>query len=137
MAAYGVPENDLARFLAIAMFSIAVAFLCLGGNTMMKNGPAFGVLLAALTSAPANASEIDAAALTEYCQTTMKASAGICDCLLRQFAKLSDAQQALLGAVLRDDEAALEMLHTALSPADAQQVDGFLARESLLCRPSG
>jgi hypothetical protein len=104
---------------------------------VVKSGLAFGVLLAVLMSVPAGADEEDAATLTEYCQTTMKASARICDCLLQQFSRLSDAQQALLGAILRNDEAALSPLRAALSPADAQQVDGFLARESLLCRPSG
>lgn len=103
----------------------------------MRLGSAFAVLLAVAASNPADAGEADAATLAEYCRTTMNAPAGVCDCLLRQFAKLGEDQQALLAAIVANDEAAMTALRAAMSPADTAEVDGFLARKSLLCRPSG
>ena len=59
------------------------------------------------TIAPAAASEEDAATLRDYCRAEIAASGQVCDCLLRQFAKLTDGQQALLGAILKDEAAAI------------------------------
>ena len=61
----------------------------------------------------------------------------MCDCLLRQFAKLGEGEQGLLGAMLRADTAAIPALSAALTPEAVDRVDAFVTRETLLCRPSG
>ena len=87
--------------------------------------------------APAAASEEDAATLRNYCRTEIAASGQVCDCLLRQFAKLTNGQQALIRAILTDEAAAIAGLRADLTEAEATQAEGFMARETMLCRPSG
>ena len=96
-------------------------------------------LIAALatTIAPVAASEEDTTTLLNYCRAEIAASGQVCDCLLRQFAKLADGQQALLRAILTDEAAAIAGLRADLTEAEVQQVETFIARETMLCRPSG
>ena len=89
------------------------------------------------TIAPAAASEEDAATLRDYCRAEIAASGQVCDCLLRQFAKLTEGQQALLRAILTDEAAAIAGLRAELTEAEAKQAEEFIASETLLCRPSG
>ena len=99
---------------------------------------AFLALVTAFAAAtPAGAGDQAASALRGYCVTKLELQAHICDCLLRQFGKLNDGQQALVEAQLSDQKAVLPALRAALLPADARQAESFLARETLLCRPSG
>jgi hypothetical protein len=96
------------------------------------------VLIGALSAAmPVVAAEDDAAAVRDYCRTEIAASGQLCDCLMRQLAKLSDAQQALVAAMARNDAAALAAARAELAGADLTQAETFLKTETLLCRPSG
>lgn len=97
-----------------------------------------GALIAVVAAfAPAAASEEDAVTLRDYCRSEIAASGQVCDCLLRQFAKLAEGQQALLRAILTDEAAAIAGLRADLTEAEVQQVETFIARETMLCRPSG
>ena len=90
-----------------------------------------------VTIAPASAGEADAATLRDYCRAEIAASGQVCDCLLRQFDKLTDGQQALVGAILRQDATAIPALRADLTEAEARRAETFIAGETLLCRPSG
>jgi hypothetical protein len=94
----------------------------------------FGGMAAAL---PAAAAEDDASALRDYCRTEIAASGQLCDCLIRQFAKLTEAQQTLVAAMVRNDAAALAAARADLFGAQLTQAETFLKTETLLCRPSG
>jgi hypothetical protein len=99
---------------------------------------ALGSLIAVLAAfGPAAASEEDAATLRDYCRSEIAPSGQVCDCLLHQFAKLTDGQQALIRAILMDEAAAIGGLRADLTVAEATQAEGFMARETMLCRPSG
>lgn len=73
----------------------------------------------------------------DYCRAEIAPTEQTCDCLLRQFAKLSDGQQALVAAIVRNDAEAIAEAREDLTDSDAAAADGFLTRETLLCRPSG
>ena len=94
-----------------------------------------GALVA--TIAPAGAGEADGVTLRDYCRAEIAASGQVCDCLLRQFDKLTDGQQALVGAILRQDATAIPALRADLTEAEARRAETFIAGETLLCRPSG
>ena len=101
------------------------------------HGAVLASVIAFAAATPAGAGEQAASALRLYCMTKLQLQAHICDCLLRQFGKLNDGQQALVEAQVSDRKAALPALRAALLPADEQQAESFLARETVLCRPSG
>ncbi len=75
-------------------------------RTIMKSAMAASILIAALTAILARAGEPEAAALAAYCSAQPDMKPGMCDCLLRRFGQLTDAQQAHLAAVLKMDSAA-------------------------------
>ena len=100
-------------------------------------GASFVIMIAFTAAMPAGADERAASALLVYCTTKLNVPAGVCDCLIKQFGKLNEGQQALVEARLLDQRAALDGLRAALLPTDAEQAEAFLARETLLCRPSG
>ncbi|HET7715202.1 MAG TPA: hypothetical protein VFK86_06215 [Bauldia sp.] len=97
--------------------------------------PALAGFLIGITSAAAN--EADAAVVRDYCRAEIAATGQVCDCLLRQFDKLTDGQQALVAAIVRDDAAALAAARAELAGAELAQAETFLKAETLLCRPSG
>jgi hypothetical protein len=98
---------------------------------------ALSILIGSSFGLPAVAGEDDAAALRDHCRAEIAATGSTCDCLLRQFSKLSDAQQAVVAATIRDDADAAAAARATLTNADAAEADSFLQRETLLCRPSG
>ena len=95
------------------------------------------LLVGAALARPLAASEDDAATVRDYCRSEIAPTGQTCDCLLRQFAKLSERQQALVAAIIRDDAEAISDAREALTDSDAAAADGFLKRGALLCRPSG
>jgi Kef-type K+ transport system membrane component KefB len=92
--------------------------------------------LAVLAAAPAAADDDDAAVVLAHCRAS-PSTARLCDCLLRQFDKLGEDQQALVAALIGEDMAAIAALRLELTADEAALAEGFLARETLLCRPSG
>jgi hypothetical protein len=94
-------------------------------------------LVAALAAVPAIASEEDATTVSDFCRTELNTPPKVCDCVMGRFAGLSEGQQALLGAILREDTAELPALLNALSAEEAGQAESFLTHEILLCKPSG
>jgi hypothetical protein len=85
----------------------------------------------------AAADEADAIAVADYCHGEAGASDQLCQCLLRQFAKLTPGQQALVGAMARDDAAEIAAASAMLDGSELAGAEGFLKTETLLCRPSG
>jgi hypothetical protein len=95
------------------------------------------LLILVASAMPAAAGDLDEATLRDYCRAEIAASGQVCDCLLRQFDKLTDGQQALVGAILRQDATAIPALRTGLTEAEARRAETVIAGETLLCRPSG
>ena len=95
------------------------------------------LLILVASAMPAAAGDLDEATLRDYCRAEIAASGHVCDCLMRQFDKLTDGQQALVGAILRQDATAIPALRTGLTEAEARRAETFIAGETLLCRPSG
>jgi hypothetical protein len=92
------------------------------------------VLICGLAAAsPVIAGEQEAEALRAYCRAEIAPAGQLCDCLLRQFAKLTEDRQALVAAIVSNDAAAL----ATASEAERDEAEAFLKRETLLCRPSG
>jgi hypothetical protein len=88
------------------------------------------------TIAPVAANEEDAATLRDYGRAEIAAPGRLCDCLLRQFAKLTEGQQTLVAATVRDDPTAIAAARADLAGAELAQAEAFLKTETLLCRPS-
>lgn len=86
---------------------------------------------------PAGDGDEGATAVRDYCRAEIAASGQLCDCLMRQFAKLTAGQQALVAAMVRDDAAAIAAARADLAGAELTQAETFLKTETLLCRPSG
>jgi hypothetical protein len=103
----------------------------------MKTLAALALFAAVSIARPVAAGEGDASAVRDYCRTEIAASGQLCDCLMRQFAKLTAAQQTLVAAMVRHDTAALAAARADLDGAELTQAESFLKTETLLCRPSG
>lgn len=103
---------------------------------MLRLTFAFALIGAAISIAAA-AAEDDATAVRDYCRTEIAPSGQLCDCLMRQFAKLTEGQQRLVAAMVRNDAAALAAARAELAGGELTQAEMFLKTETLLCRPSG
>jgi hypothetical protein len=86
-----------------------------------------------VTAWPVLAGELQAEALRAHCRAEIAPTGQLCDCVLRQFAKLTEDQQALVAAMVSNDAVAL----AAASVNEREEAESFLKRETLLCRPSG
>jgi len=90
-----------------------------------------------LAAVPVTGGEAESTVVRDYCVEEIAPEGQLCDCLLRQLAKLNDDQQALVAALVLDDAEALAAVVDALSDAEREQAETFLKHETLLCRPSG
>jgi hypothetical protein len=95
------------------------------------------ILIGVVAALPAVAGESEARVVGDYCRAEIAPTGQVCDCLLRQLAKLTEEQQALVASIVEEDATAVAAARAELTAAELEQAESFLTRETLLCRPSG
>ena len=86
-----------------------------------------------LAAAPAGAAPAEQDAIRSGCLASLNWDAAMCGCMAEEAGRLSDDQQAFVGASLNDREAETEALRSRMPVADSLEAGMFLVKIGRTC----